>query len=333
MRPATPVATESLCAAIGRTPLVRVRGLSKETGCGIFAKAEFMNPGGSAKDRVALALIEDARRSGALRSGGVIVEATAGNTGAGLAWIGRALGHRCLLVVPDGVSQGKVDHLLALGAEVRQVPDRAADHPGNYVAEARRLAESLPGGWWANQFDNPANREAHRLGTGPEIWTQTKGRVTDFVASVGTGGTLAGVGLALKERDPSIRVHCAEPAGAVVWSWVKDGRVESTPGSSIVEGIGQSRITANLAALKPDDAHLITDEEAVLMLQRVLREEGLFLGLSSAFNLCAARRVALEAGPGRVIVTVLCDGGGRYLQTVHNPAWLRAHGLPAGEAA
>lgn len=313
--------------AIGQTPLLRLRHLSAATGCEILGKAEFMNPGGSVKDRAALALIEDAERHGRLAPGGTIVEGTAGNTGIGLALVGLARGYRSLFFVPDNFSHEKTDLLKTLGAEVRRVPPKPYRDPENFQHLARRAAESIPGGWWADQFDNPANQEGHYQTTGPEIWRQTGGRVSAFVAAIGTGGTLAGVSRFLKEKKPAVRTVCADPLGAAMWSWFKHGHTEIADGDSEAEGIGQSRVTRNVAAALVDDAYRIPDPIAVEMAYHLLRAEGLFLGLSSAINVAGAVKLAREGGPGQVIVTILCDGGARYASKLYQPAWLRERGL------
>jgi cysteine synthase A len=325
-----PAIAPGLVGAIGRTPLIRLGRLSDATGCEILGKAEFMNPGGSVKDRAALALVEDAERSGALRPGGVIVEGTAGNTGIGLAIVGRARGYRSLFIVPDNFSHEKTDLLKTLGAEVRRVPPKPYKDPENFQHVARRTAESIPGGWWANQFDNTANLDGHYRTTGPEIWEQTGGRVTGFVASIGSGGTIAGVSRFLKERNPAVRTVCADPLGAAMWSWFKHGHTDFDDGDSSAEGIGQGRVTKNVAAALVDDAYRIPDPIAVEFVYHLLRDEGLYLGLSSGINLAGAVKLARERGPGQVIVTVLCDGGARYASKLYNPGWLAEKGLTPG---
>ena len=325
---------QGFCDAIGRTPLIRLRHLSEATGCEILGKAEFMNPGGSLKDRAALAMIEEAEASGALRPGGTIVEGTAGNTGVGLALCGLSRGYRSIFIVPDNFSHEKTDLLKSFGADVRRVPPKPYKDPENFQHIARRTAEALPGGWWSNQFDNLANRNGHYRTTGPEIWAQTGGRVTAFVMSVGSGGTLGGVSQYLKERSAAVRSVCADPYGAAMWSWFKHGNTETNDGDSVAEGIGQSRVTKNVATAVVDEAYRIADPVAVEMVYHLLRAEGLYLGLSSGINVAAAAKLAREGGPGQVIVTLLCDGGGRYASKLFNPAWLaeqglspRAHGL------
>jgi cysteine synthase A len=322
-----PAVAPGLVGAIGNTPLIRLRRLSEATGSEILGKAEFMNPGGSVKDRAALALIEDAERSGALRPGGVIVEGTAGNTGIGLALVGLSKGYRSVFIVPDNFSHEKTDLLKTLRAEVRRVPPKPYKDPENFQHVARRTAESIPGGWWANQFDNTANRDGHYRTTGPEIWEQTGGRVTAFVASIGSGGTIAGVSRFLKERNPAVRTVCADPLGAAMWSWFKHGHTDFDDGDSSAEGIGQGRVTKNVAEALVDDAYRIPDPVAVEFVYHLLRDEGLYLGLSSGINLAGAVKLARERGPGQVIVTVLCDGGARYASKLFNSVWLKEQGL------
>jgi len=313
--------------AIGNTPLIRLRHLSEATGCEILGKAEFQNPGGSVKDRAALALIEDAEKSGALRPGGTIVEGTAGNTGIGLALVGLSKGYKSVFIVPDNFSHEKTDLLKSFGAEVRRVPPKPYKDPENYQHIARRTAEGIEGGWWANQFDNTANADGHYRTTGPEIWDQTQGKVTAFVASIGSGGTLAGVSRALKERNKDIRIIAADPLGAAMWSWFKHGHTDFDDGDSFAEGIGQGRVTKNVAAALVDDAYRIPDDIGVEFVYHLLRKEGLYLGLSSAINVAGAVKLARERGPGQVIATILCDGGSRYASKLYNHAWLAAQNL------
>lgn len=312
----------NFASAIGNTPLLRLGALSEATGCEILCKAEFMNPGGSVKDRPALAMIEDAVRRGELKPGGIIVEGTAGNTGVGLALCGLARGCRSIFIVPDNIGHEKTDVLRALGAEVRRVPPKPYSDPDNFQHIAQRTAEALPGAWWANQFDNTANQEAHYHGTGPEIWEQTGGEVTAFVTAIGSGGTLAGTSRALKERKSSVRVVAADPMGGAMWSWFKHGHTDINDGDSVAEGIGQGRVTRNVALALVDDAYRITDPVAVEVMYHLLHREGLFVGFSSAINVTAALRLAKERGPGQVIVTILCDGGARYASRLFNPEWL-----------
>ena len=311
---------------VGRTPLIRLRRLSEETGCEILGKAEFMNPGGSVKDRAALGIITEAELSGRLRPGATIIEGTAGNTGIGLAVIGHARGYAVKIVIPETQAPEKITLLRNLGAEVITVPQAPYSNPANYNRVAQRLAEE--NGWfWSNQFDNLANRQAHYRTTGPEIWEQTNGEVNAFVSSVGTGGTLAGTTLFLKERNPAVAAICADPYGAAMWSWFTQGDLSTADGDSVAEGIGQMRVTRNLEEIKVDRAYRIEDQAAVDIVYQLLREEGVFLGLSSGINLAGALRYAREIGPGRTIVTILCDSGHKYQSKLFNPAWLAAQGL------
>ena len=312
--------------AIGHTPLIRLRHASALTGCDIYGKAEFMNPGGSVKDRAALAIITDAEARGVLRPGGLIVEGTAGNTGIGLALVGHARGYRVVIVMPETQSREKIDFLRMIGADLRLVPAKPYRDPGNYVHVSRRLAEEL-GGVWANQFDNLANREGHRATTGREIWEQTGGRIDAFTCACGTGGTLAGVALALKERDPKVQIVLADPEGSGLYGWVKANDL-SISGSSITEGIGQSRVPANLEGAPIDDALRIPDAEALEAIFTLLIEDGISVGGSAGINIAAAIRLARAMGPGHTIVTILCDGGARYQSKLFNPEFLRAKNLP-----
>jgi cysteine synthase A len=322
---APPVA-DDLDAAIGNTPLIRLRRASEATGCTILGKAEFMNPGGSVKDRAALAIIADAEKRGVLKPGGTVVEGTAGNTGIGLTLVGNARGYRTVIVMPETQSREKIDFLRMIGADLRLVPAKPYRDPGNYVHVSRALAEEI-GAVWANQFDNLANREGHRHTTGPEIWHQTAGRVDAFTCACGTGGTLAGVALALKSRNPAIRIVLADPEGSGLWGWVTAGDLSVT-GSSITEGIGQSRVPANLEGAPIDDAERIPDAEALEIVFSLLIHEGLSVGGSSGINVAAAIRVARKLGAGHTVVTVLCDGGSRYQSKLFNPSFLREKGLP-----
>ncbi len=317
---------------VGNTPLIRLRRASEETGCNILGKAEFLNPGGSVKDRAALFIIRDAEERGALRPGGVVVEGTAGNTGIGLALVGNARGYRTVIVMPETQSQEKKDMLRLAGAELRLVPAKPYRDPENYVHVSERVAKELaasePNGvLWANQWDNLANCQAHVEGTGPEIWRQTGGRVDGFTCAIGTGGTLAGISIALKDRNPGIAIAAADPEGAAMYSYFTTGELASE-GSSITEGIGQGRVTANVGAAKVDYAYSIPDSEALPVLFDLLREEGLCLGGSSGINIAAAIRMAREMGPGHTIVTILCDGGQRYQSKLYNPEFLRSKDLP-----
>ena len=318
-------------AAIGNTPLIRLKGVSERTGCEILGKAEFMNPGQSVKDRAALFIIRDALERDAIGKGGTVVEATAGNTGIGLAMVGNVFGLRTLIVIPETQSDEKKDALRLLGAQLVEVPAVPYKNPNNYVKLAGRLAEQLkdePGGaLWANQFDNVANRRAHIETTGPEIWQQTDGKVDAFTCAVGTGGTLAGVAIALKERNPSVRIAAADPEGAAIYSWIKTGELKAE-GNSITEGIGQSRVTKNLEGAPIDDAFRIPDAEALQYVFELIEREGLCLGGSSGINIAAAVRMAEQMGPGHTIVTILADYGNRYQSKMFNPEFLRAHGLP-----
>lgn len=320
---------KGLVGSIGNTPLIRLNRLSEATGCEILGKAEFLNPGGSVKDRAALALVEDAEVRGLLRPGGTVVEGTAGNTGIGLTLVANARGYKTVIVIPNSQAREKMDLLRALGAEVRPVPPAPYSEPGNYNHVARALADSIQGGYWTNQFDNAANRQVHYRTTGPEIWAQTAGQITGFVSAVGTGGTLAGISQFLKEKNPKIRTVCADPHGASIWSWIKRGNLDFDDGDSITEGIGQGRVTGNLEGVRDvlDDAYRIADPVIIEMLYFLLRHEGLFLGSSAAINVCGALRMAREGGPGQTIVTVLCDGGGRYISKIFNPDWLREQEL------
>jgi cysteine synthase A len=323
----------SLLESIGNTPLIRLKRASEETGCTILGKAEFMNPGQSVKDRAALFIIEDAIRKGALRPGGVIVEGTAGNTGIGLALVGNALGFRTVIVIPETQSQEKKDMLRLCGAELVEVPAVPYSNPNNYVKVSGRLAEQLAktetnGAIWANQFDNVANRQGHIETTGPEIWNQTDGKVDGFICSVGTGGTLAGVAMALKARNKNVRIGLADPMGAALYSYYTNG-VLKAEGSSITEGIGQGRITKNLEDAPIDVAYQIRDEEAVPVIFDLLEHEGLCMGGSTGINVAGAIRMARDLGPGHTIVTILADSGTRYQSKLFNPAFLKAKGLPA----
>jgi len=321
--------------AIGNTPLIELKQASELTGCRILGKAEFMNPGQSVKDRAALFIIQDAVRKGQLRPGGVIVEGTAGNTGIGLALVGNALGFRCVIVIPDTQSQEKKDMLRLCGAELVEVPAVPYSSPNNYVKVSGRLAEAIAkiepnGAIWANQFDNVANRQGHIETTGPEIWRQTDGKVDGFTCAVGTGGTLAGVAIALKDFNKNIQIALADPMGASLYSYYTTGQLKAE-GSSITEGIGQGRITANLENAPIDIAYQITDEEAVPLIFDLLKHEGLCLGGSSGVNIAGAIRLAKEMGPGHTIVTVLADYGTRYQSKLFNPDFLRSKNLPVPE--
>jgi cysteine synthase A len=323
---------DGFVAAVGNTPLIKLRKASELTGCTILGKAEFLNPGGSVKDRAAKYIVLDAEQRGVLEPGGLIVEGTAGNTGIGLALVGNARGYRTLILIPDTQTQEKKDALRLCGAEVREVPAVPFRNPDNYVHQAKRTAEELSaseshGVLYANQWDNVANRDGHADSTGPEIWEQTDGQVDGFTCAVGTGGTLAGVGAYLKHKNAGIVTAAADPMGAAIYSWIKTGELKSE-GSSITEGIGQGRVTGNLDGAQIDDAFQIPDEEMLLACYDLLQEEGLLLGGSSGINVAAAIRLAKALGPGKTIVTVLADSGSRYQSKLYNPEFLAAKGLP-----
>ena len=318
--------------SVGNTPLIKLRKASEQTGCTILGKAEFLNPGGSVKDRAAKYMVLDAEQRGAVEPGGLIVEGTAGNTGIGLALVGNARGYRTLILMPDSQTQEKKDALRLCGAELREVPAVPYRNPKNYVHVAERTAAELTkteqhGVLYANQWDNTANREGHLASTGPEIWEQTDGSIDAFICAVGTGGTLAGVSEYLKQQDPKIVTAVADPMGAAIFSWVKTGELKSE-GSSITEGIGQGRVTGNLEGAKIDDAFRIPDEEMMPVCFDLLLEEGLLMGGSSGINVAGAIRLAQELGPGKTIVTILCDSGSRYQSKLYNPEFLTSKGLP-----
>ncbi|MEJ7925519.1 cysteine synthase A [Sphingobium sp. AN641] len=313
-------------ALIGNTPMVRLAGPSDATGCDIFAKCEFANPGASVKDRAALFIVNDAEEKGLLQPGGTIVEGTAGNTGIGLALVANAKGYKTIIVMPETQSREKMDTLRALGAELVTVPAAAYSNPGHFVHTSRRLAEETEGAIWANQFDNIANRKAHIVGTAEEIWTQMDGRIDGFTCAAGTGGTIAGVGLGLKAHDEAVTIALADPEGAALYEFYAHGELKAV-GSSVAEGIGQGRITANLEGAPIDTQFRISDEEGLVWVRRLLAEEGLCLGLSSGINVAGAVALARQLGPGKRIVTILCDTGFRYLSTLYNRAWLESKGL------
>ncbi|HTY50943.1 MAG TPA: cysteine synthase A [Steroidobacteraceae bacterium] len=319
--------TQAFIGTVGGTPLIRLKRASEETGCDILAKAEFMNPGGSVKDRAARAIVLDAEARGELSPGGTVVEGTAGNTGIGLAHVCNERGYRCVIVMPDNQSPEKYALLAMLGAEVLKVPTVPYSNPNQYQKVSARLAAALPGALWANQFDNTANRRAHAQTTGPEIWDQCGGRIDAFVAAAGTGGTLAGVSEYLKGRNRAVRCVLADPPGSSLYEYVKNGRLAATGSGSITEGIGIARITRNFADAPLDDAVHIEDGDTVSQVYRLLHEEGLFLGSTSGINVAAAVRVARQLGPGHTVVTVLCDGGARYQSRLFNREWLEARGL------
>jgi cysteine synthase A len=324
---------QNVIDAIGHTPLIRLRRASELSGANIYGKAEFLNPGQSVKDRAALGMIRDAEAKGALRPGGVIVEGTAGNTGIGLAVVGNALGYRTVIVMPRTQSQEKKDAIRSLGAKLVEVDAVAYANPNHYVKYSQKLAEEMAktepsGAIWANQFDNVANRNAHYQTTGPEIWEQTGGKVDGFICSVGSGGTLGGVSMALKERSKGkVRIGIADPGGASLYNYYKHGELKAE-GTSITEGIGQSRITANLEGVEVDDAFRINDDEALRMLFELTKEEGMCLGGSSGVNIAGAIALGKELGKGSTVVTVLCDYGNRYLSKLYNGAFLKEKGLP-----
>ena len=325
-------ARDGFCALIGNTPLVRLARASEETGCEILGKAEFLNPGQSVKDRAALYIVRDAEERGVLKPGGVIVEGTAGNTGIGLALVGNALGYRTVIVMPETQSQEKKDMLRLCGADLRLVPAVPYANPDNYVKYSGRLADELAksepnGAIWTNQWDNLANRRAHYEGTGPEIWRQTDGKVDAFVTAIGTGGTISGVGMALKERNPDVRIVLADPHGASMYNWFAHGELKAE-GDSITEGIGLGRVTRNVEGAPVDDQLRISDTEALEVLFDLALHEGLILGGSTGINVAGAIRVARDLGPGHVVVTMLCDYGNRYQSKLFNPAFLKEKGLP-----
>ncbi|HUB12180.1 MAG TPA: cysteine synthase A [Acetobacteraceae bacterium] len=317
---------DDLPAAIGSTPLIKLRRASEATGCTILGKAEFLNPGGSVKDRTGWFIIADAEKRGALKPGGTIVEGTAGNTGIGLTLVGNARGYRCVIVMPETQSKEKIDFLRMIGADLRLVPAKPQRDPGHYTHTSRRLAEEM-GAVWANQFDNLANRDGHQATTGVEIWQQTGGKVDAFTCSCGTGGTLAGVALALKAKNPQVRIVLADPEGSGFYGWIK-GNDLTISGSSITEGIGNSRVTANLEGAPIDDAERIPDPEALDCIYDALIHEGLSVGTSSGINIAAAIRVAKALGPGHTVVTILADGGSRYQSKLFNLDFLRSKNLP-----
>ncbi|MEX1252161.1 MAG: cysteine synthase A [Hyphomonas sp.] len=322
----------SIVDLIGNTPLLRLRAASDETGCEILGKCEFLNPGQSVKDRPALGIVREAEAAGLLKPGGTIVEGTAGNTGIGLALVGKALGYRVVIVMPRTQSQEKKDAIRLLGAELIEVDAVPYANPNNYVRYSGRLAEELAasepnGAIWANQFDNQANRRAHYATTGQEIWQQTGGKLDGFVCAVGSGGTLAGVSLALKEKNRNIQIAIADPGGAALYEYYRNGELKAE-GTSITEGIGQGRITANLEGIEVDKAYRINDDEALTVLFRLVEEEGLCLGGSAGVNVAGSIRLARDLGPGHTIVTILCDYGNRYQSKLYNPEFLRAKGLP-----
>jgi len=312
---------------IGNTPLVRLKGPSEETGCDIYGKCEYVNPGASVKDRAALYIVRDAEAKGLLKPGGTIVEGTAGNTGIGIALVANALGYKTIIVMPETQSKEKMDTLRALGAQLVTVPAAPYANPGHFVHTSRRLAEETEGAIWANQFDNIANRKAHIETTAQEIWEQMDGKIDGFTCAAGTGGTIAGVGLGLKEKDENVTIALTDPHGAALYEYYANGELKSD-GSSVAEGIGQGRITANLEGAPIDTQFRISDEQGLEWVRRLLDEEGLCLGLSSGINVAGAIALAKELGPGKQIATILCDTGFRYLSTLYNAEWLKAKNLP-----
>ena len=323
---------DGIIPLVGNTPLIRLKGPSERTGCEILGKCEFLNPGQSVKDRAALWIIRDAEKRGELQPGGVIVEGTAGNTGIGLCTVGNALGYRSVIVMPETQSQEKKDVLRALGADLHLTPAAPYKDPRNYIRTSERMAADIAarepnGAIWANQFDNVANRQAHIEGTGPEIWEQTGGRVDGFVSAIGTGGTLAGTGIALKARNKDITIAMADPFGSAMFTWFKTGELKFE-GSSISEGIGQGRVTKTLEDAPIDAAFQVTDVEMLEVVYDLLQHEGLCLGGSTGVNVAGAMKLAREMGPGHTIVTILCDYGTRYQSKIFNPAFLRERNLP-----
>lgn len=317
---------DGFVGTVGNTPLIRLNSVSDETGCEILGKAEFLNPGGSVKDRAALYIIQDAEEKGLLKPGGTVVEGTAGNTGIGLAHICNAKGYKCLIIIPDTQSQEKMDMLRTLGAEVRPVPAVPYRDPNNYVKLSGRIAAEMDNAIWANQFDNLANRRAHYETTGPELWEQTDGKIDAWVAATGTGGTYAGVALFLKEKNPDIQCVVADPMGSGLYSYIKTGEINMA-GNSITEGIGNSRITANMEGVPIDDAIQVDDHEAIRVVYQLLEKDGLFMGGSVGINVGAAIALAKQLGPGHTIITVLCDSGARYQSRLYNSDWLASKGL------
>ncbi|NEZ60628.1 cysteine synthase A [Adonisia turfae] len=317
---------QGFVGTVGNTPLIRLNSFSDETGCEILGKAEFLNPGGSVKDRAALFIIEDAEKKGLLKPGGTVVEGTAGNTGIGLTHICNAKGYRCVIIIPETQSKEKIDLLRTLGAEVRTVPAVPYRDPNNYVKVSGRLAEEMDNAIWANQFENLANRQAHYETTGPEIWQQTDGTINAWVAATGTGGTYAGTAMFLKEKNPDIKCVVADPMGSGLYSYVKTGEIQAE-GNSITEGIGNGRVTGNMAGAPADDAIQIDDPEALRVVYQLLYKDGLYMGGSVGINVGAAVALAKQIGPGHTIVTVLCDSGSRYQSKIFNRAWLETKGL------
>jgi cysteine synthase len=324
---------DGFTGSVGDTPLIRLHSLCEETGCEILGKAEFMNPGGSVKDRAAKWIVLDAEKRGVLKPGGTVVEGTAGNTGIGLAHVCNARGYKCVIVMPDNQAAEKYQIIESLGAELRKVPAVPYSNPKQFQKVAARVAQELPGAVWANQFDNTANRDAHFESTGPEIWRDTDGKIDAFCASTGTGGTLSGVARFLKSKSPSIRIVLVDPPGSSLYHYIKHGELKSDGGNSITEGIGTGRVTANLAGAPIDDALRIQDGETMRYVYRLMREEGLLLGSTSGINVAAAVKVARQLGPGHTIVTILCDGGAKYQSRLFNAAWIAERGFAEAVAA
>ncbi|MDP9083292.1 MAG: cysteine synthase A [Pseudomonadota bacterium] len=318
---------EGFTDAVGNTPLIRLRRLSDETGCEILGKAEFMNPGGSVKDRAAKWIVLDAERRGVLKPGGIVVEGTAGNTGIGLAHVCNARGYKCVIVMPDNQAAEKYQIIEALGAELRKVPAVPYSNPNQFQKVAGRLAQEMPDAIWANQFDNTANRDAHYESTGPEIWRDTAGKIDAFCAATGTGGTLAGVARYLKSKSSAVKIVLVDPPGSALYHYFKDGELKTDGGTSITEGIGTGRVTANLEGTPIDDALRIADAQSMHFVYRLLREEGLLLGSTSGINVAAAVALAKQMGPGHTIVTILCDGGSKYQSRLFNRAWVTEKGF------
>jgi cysteine synthase A len=327
------IVRDGFTGSVGDTPLIRLHSLSGETGCEILGKAEFMNPGGSVKDRAAKWIVLDAEKRGVLKPGGTVVEGTAGNTGIGLAHVCNARGYKCVIVMPDNQAAEKYQIIESLGAELRKVPAVPYSNPNQFQKVAARVAQELPGAIWANQFDNTANRDAHFESTGPEIWRDTDGKIDAFCASTGTGGTLAGVSRYLKSKSASVRIVLVDPPGSSLYHYIKDGELKSDGGNSITEGIGTGRVTANLAGAPIDDALRIQDGETMRYVYRLMREEGLLLGSTSGINVAAAVKVARQLGPGHTIVTILCDGGAKYQSRLFNPTWIAERGFTEAVAA
>jgi cysteine synthase A len=318
---------EGFIGAVGNTPLIRLHRLSEETGCEILGKAEFMNPGGSVKDRAAKWIVLDAERRGTLRPGGTVVEGTAGNTGIGLAHVCNARGYKCVIVMPDNQAAEKYQIIEALGAELRKVPAVPYSNPNQYQKVAGRLSQELPNAIWANQFDNTANRDAHFESTGPEIWADTGGKIDAFCAATGTGGTLAGIARYLKAKSAAVRIVLVDPPGSALYHYFKDGELKNEGGSSITEGIGTGRVTANLEGTPIDDALHVSDAQTMHYVYRLLREEGLLLGSTAGINVAAAMLLAKQMGPGHTIVTILCDGGAKYASRLFNKEWVTEKGF------